>query len=208
MKAIKENNNHIFISGQTRSGKTFFAGRALSQLAGPVLFFNLQEERLPNNFIVARSNKISFKQLLGALRDGKKIDLRFPIDEETTQRIQGFIIKNLMFAGFNERRPIYIVFDECHLLRGPALDYAVQAATRGLKRGMRCVFITQRPALCSKTLYTQASEQYIFYIAPSEAAYLRAKGLDYAELQKEWKKLGKYSFVYYDGFKLEGRKAI
>lgn len=204
----RKHNSHIFICGQTRSGKTFFAANELAQLPDPVLFFNIQEEQLPKSFIKVSAAKTSYKQVIEALRAGCKVDIRFPLDEGKTEKIEAFLFKQLLFAGFSEKKPLYIAVDECHLLRGSALDYAIQAATRGLKRGIRCVFITQRPALCSKTLYTQATDQYIFYLAPSEAAYMKQKGLDYAEMLKTWKKYGKYSHVYFDGFKIEGRRAI
>jgi hypothetical protein len=62
--------------------------------------------------------------------------------------------------------------------------------------------------LCSKTLYTQAAEQYLFYLAASEKEYLKNKGLDYDHCLDQWNKLGKYSYLFYDGFVLEGRRAI
>ena len=74
--------------------------------------------------------------------------------------------------------------------------------------GIRCVFITQRPALADKTLYTQATEQYLFYLAPSENQYMKNKGIDYNYCIDTWNKLGKYSYIYYDGFNLVGRSSL
>lgn len=209
-KLLTELNSHVFISGQTRSGKTHFAARALAQLKRPVIFFNIQDEVLPASFMKVNCNDINGKQLVEALKDGNKIDLRFPKAMRTPRinTIIGHITHLLMSAGFSEKSPVYIAFDECHILKDEGLDGAIQAATRGLKRGCKCIFITQRPALCNKTLYTQSSEQYIFYIAASEKNYLKSKGLDYEECKSYWEQLGKYSYIYYDGFILEGRRAI
>lgn len=207
MQLLSQNNNHIFICGQTRSGKTYFAGRALAELPGPVLFVNVQEEQLPGRFMQLPKSA-NFEQVRDCLRDGAKLDLHLPMDEERANAVIGLVLKNLMFSGFSEKRPVYVALDECHLLRGPALTYAVQAATRGLKRGVRCVFITQRPALCSKTLYTQAAEQYIFYLSPSEKEYLKNKGLDYDRCFQIWEEKGKYSYIYFDGFDLQGKEAV
>jgi type II secretory pathway predicted ATPase ExeA len=205
---LSRNNNHVFISGQTRSGKTYFAGRALAELPGPVVFINLQEEDLPARFLTINSEKIATDQLIGAVKDGLKIDLRLPFDQQKSNLVTAHIINSCMAAGFSEKRPVYIALDECHLLKDRGLEKAIEAATRGLKRGVRCVFITQRPALSSKTLYTQSSEQYIFYLASSEKEYLRNKGLDYDTCLDHWTRLGQHSYIYYDGFKLEGRRRI
>lgn len=207
-KLLTQNNNHIFICGQTRSGKTYFASRALEEIKRPVLFFNIQDEILPKKFITVEHNKATGKQILEALKSGAKIDLRMPLSIEQTNIIIDFLTMQLMGAGYSEQKPVYIVFDECHLLDKGGRRAAIQAATRGLKRGVRCIFITQRPALCNKTLYTQSAEQFIFYVAASEREYLKNKGINYEHCLNEWGKLGKYSYIYYDGFRLEGRKGI
>lgn len=205
MLLITRNNSHIFISGQTRSGKTYFAGKALSQLKDPVLFINLQDENLPHKFITCKSEDIDTDQLIELLKHNAKVDLRLPFNLAQSNNIIGHLISKLMAAGFSEGRPLYLALDEAHLLKDRGLNKAIEAATRGLKRGVRCVFITQRPALCSKTLYTQSSEQYIFYLASSEKEYLRNKGLDYDTCLIHWEKKGQYSYIFYDGFILEGR---
>lgn len=208
MFLMTRNNSHVFISGQTRSGKTFFAGKALEQIPDPVLFVNLQEEDLPARFIEGKAEDLNTGQLLDLLKHGAKIDLRLPFNAAQANNIIGHLISKLMAAKFSESRPVYVALDEAHLLKDRGLDKAIEAATRGLKRGVRCVFITQRPALCSKTLYTQSSEQYIFYLASSEKEYLRNKGLDYDTCLSHWEKNGQYSYIYYDGFVLEGRPKV
>lgn len=208
MKLLTENNNHVFVCGQTRSGKTYFTAKGLAQLNRPVIFFNVQDEDLPQKFLTVKYDEVDIKQLLDALKSGVSIDLRLPLDMDKTNEIIAFVLMKLMGAGFTEKKPIYIGLDECHLLKNNGKNAAIQVATRGLKRGLRAFFITQRPALCDKTLYTQAAEQYIFYVAASEQAYLRTKGIDYEYCLNEWERLGKYSYIFYDGFKLEGRKAI
>lgn len=207
-RLLTQNNNHIFVSGQTRSGKTYFTARALLELNRPVIIFNLQDEDLPSKFLTINHDDVTIGQLKDALKTKTKIDLRLPEREKSINETIGYVVEQLMMAGFSEQNPVYIVFDECHLLKGRGLDAAVQAATRGLKRGCRCIFITQRPALCSKTLYTQSAEQYVFYLPGSEKEYLKNKGLDYDQCFEQWEKLGKYSYLFYDGFTLEGRNAI
>lgn len=206
---LSQGNNHVFIAGITRSGKTYFAIHAAAELKAPVLFFNIQDEECPAPFITVYEDKTSITQLLNELHKGRKIDLRFG-DMTFTQigAIINFLIKNLMLEGYSEQHPLYLIIDECQLLSGVALDAAIHAATRGLKRGIRCIFVTQRPALANKTLYTQSAEQYIFHCSAAEKEYLKSKGIDFDYAQTQWKKHGQYSYIFTDGFVTEGRKAL
>lgn len=206
---ISQNNTHLFISGQTRSGKTFFSARALRQLKDPVLFLNIQDENLPG-FMKLESDDIDFKQLLEVLKKGEKVDLRFPGNYtlKIINKITGYLLTEIMAAGFTEKRPIYIVLDECHTLQASGLDAAIQLATRGLSRGVRGVFITQRPALVNKTIYTQSNEHYLFYLSPSEKQYFNNKGFNFEYCQKIWEDYGLYSYVYFDGKDMHGRRPI
>lgn len=206
---ISRTNSHIFISGQTRSGKTYFAAKALKGLPDPVLFINIQDEQLPG-FQRIMVDQVEYSQLEEVLKHGEKIDLRFPANYplKVINKITGYILDQLMTAGFSQNRPIYVAVDECHTLEGAGLDSAIQVATRGLARGVRGVFITQRPALVSKTLYTQATEHYMFYLSPAEKQYFKEKGFDFEQCQKFWTKNGQYSYVYFDGKDLNGRRAV
>lgn len=210
MSLLKVNNGHVFISGITRSGKTYFGSRAVEELPYPVIFFNLQDEELPKKFITVYHDQIDGEQLLDAVRAGVKIDLRFKHNSMLAEvnNVIGYVSQLLMGGGFSEKKPVYIVYDECHLLDAFGLKKAIEVATRGLKRGCRAVFITQRPALANKTLYTQSADQYIFYLSPSEASYLKSKGIDYDKCKSDWERLGKHSYIHYDGYHYEAMNAI
>ena len=206
---LSQTNSHIFISGQTQSGKTFFASRALKELKRPVLFFNIQDEPL-NGFMTVYVDKINTDQLLEALKYGEKVDLRFPPNYRLGKinMIIGYLLTQLSDAGFNKDKPVYVAIDECHTLAGDGLEAAIQLATRGLSRGVRGVFITQRPALADKTLYTQSTEHYMFYLSPSESQYFKNKGFEFEKCQELWAKHGQHSYVYYDGKDLIGKGAV
>lgn len=206
---ISQGNNHVFICGITRSGKTYFAKEAARRLKSPVLFLNVQDEDLGAPF----QDFGPFDdpaQLRRQLQKGSKIDFRFwDLSGKQIQIVIASLINNIMQQrDFSERRPVYIVIDEAQILTGPGLDAAIAASTRGLARGVRLISISQRPALVDKTIYTQAAEQYLFRLAPSEGQYLKNKGIDYDYCLKTWEDLGQYSYIYTDGFVMEGRPAI
>ena len=202
-------NNHVFICGITRSGKTYFAKTACAKLRGPVLFFNIQDETMPAPFINV-THEYEYKDILNALRKGYKLNFTFGgLSLAQIMRVIGFLCDSLMISGaFSQARPVYIVIDEAQILEDRALKAAIAISTRGLARGVRLIAITQRPALCNKTIYTQAAEQYIFRLAPSEAQYIKNKGIDYDYCLSEWERLGDYSYIFSDGFVLRGNKAI
>lgn len=208
MSLITQGNNHVFITGITRSGKTYFAHRAAMGINRPVLYFNIQGESVPARFFSVSSGDVEMQQILDLLKSGSKVNLLFGDWKSGYKATAGYVISELMSAGFSEKNPVYLILDECHLLDGYSLDMAKYAATAGLKKGVRLIFVTQRPALADKTLYTQAFEHYLFFLSASEKAYMKAKGIDFERCQAEWARLGKYSYVFYDGYDFQGRRAI
>ena len=68
MGLITQNNNHIFICGMTRSGKTYFATRSLEQLPRGVLFINIQNAEMPRKFIKISADSVDFTQIADELR--------------------------------------------------------------------------------------------------------------------------------------------
>ena len=209
-RLINEGNNHIFICGMTRSGKTYFATQALSELKNGVLFINIQNAPMPKPFIKVSADNVFYDQILEELRSGTKLNLTFPASwsNNNIMRIIGFLSRRLLREGFTENNPIYIGYDECQAYTKEAVKDVRLVATRGLYLGCRAVFISQRPALADLTFYTQASEHYIFQLGAGERQYFTGKGIDYDKCLEYWQKLGKHSYVYSDGFSLEGRKAI
>ena len=209
MKLLTENNNHVFICGITRSGKTYFAKNAVAQIKRPVLFFNIQNEVLQDNFLEV--NESDDKDLIMQhLKNGGKVNFIFSTwcRSNHIQTIIGFLLRELFCAGYTQIAPLYIVIDEAQLLKDSGLNAAIDVATRGLSRGLRLICITQRPALVNKTIYTQAAEHYIFRLQPGEKQYMQNKGIDFDFCQKEWARLGEHSYIFTDGFKTEGRKSI
>lgn len=210
MGLITQNNNHIFICGMTRSGKTYFATRALCELPRGVLFINIQNAEMPRKFIKISANNIDFEQLAGELRQGTKLNLTFPASwgNSDIMRVIGYISRQLLRAGFTEKSPMYIAYDECQALTRECIGDVRLVATRGLYLGVRAVFITQRPALADLTFYTQSAEHYIFQLGKGERGYFNGKGIDYDECLRLWQQNGQHSYVYTDGFVLDGRRAI
>lgn len=207
---ISGGNNHVFISGMTRSGKTYFAIRALEQVPNGVLFFNLQNSEVTRKYNTSRADQIGGQQIISGLRAGEKINLTFPAawDMRDIMATIKYLSGKLLRAGFSEQNPIYIMYDECQTLTKEARKAVQLVATRGLFLGCRCVFITQRPALADLTFYTQSSEQYVFQLGKGEREYFKQKGIDYDKCLELWQKNGAHSYIYTDGFSLEGRKPI
>jgi len=204
------NNNHVFICGMTRSGKTYFAKKAAAQIKYPVLFFNIQAEKLEAPYITLHYSEVNMADIKRYLKKGYKLNFLFDnLNTAQIMRIIAYILGELMTSNaFSQNNPCYIVIDEAQILEDRALEAAVSVSTRGLAKGIRLIAITQRPALVNKTIYTQAAEQYIFRLAPSEKQYLKNKGIDFDYCLSEWERLGKHSYIFSNGFELLGYRAI
>ena len=209
MSLLSRGNNHVFICGITRSGKTYFAKNAVAQLKDPAIFFNIQEETLPDQFLKCDENTDT-DVIMKHLKAGGKINFIFShaCKLVNIMSIIAYLIRQLMAAGFSEQRPVYIIIDEAQLLTGSGKAAAIDCSTRGLVKGCRLICISQRPALVDKTIYTQAFEQYLFRLSTAESAYLKNKGINYDQCKSLWDQNGPHSYCYFNGVDLFGRKAI
>lgn len=201
--------NHVFVCGLTRSGKSHFVRVSMRESKYPVLYLNIQGEPVEKGFLRVNSDAVTGAQLVEMLRDTKaKINLCFRDTRKAYSVTVGYLMSLLMDAGFSSGSPVYVVVDECHLLKGYALEMVKVCATAGLKKGVRLVYVTQRPANADKTLYTQSYEQYIFETGEAERGYFRDKGVDFDRCRELWQDNGKYSYCYFNGYELSGQKGI
>lgn len=206
---IEKTDNHNFIVGLTRSGKSTFTRRAMLEYKGQgVIYLNIQGERVEKGFLSVRSSDVASEQLIEMLKAGAKVNFLFDDTRKAYIITAGYLIDLMMNAGFTDKHPVYVVIDECHLLKGYALEMVKVCATAGLKKGVRLVFITQRPANADKTLYTQSFRHYIFRVSSAEKQYFINKGIDFEQCLRLWSANGDYSYCVYDGYKLEGKRGI
>jgi len=209
---MEQGNNHKFVCGLTQSGKSYFVKRAVLEMKCPVLYFNVQGEALPEKFFFVSSSEVDLFGIRQLVEDKAKVNLLFETALTGYKFTAGYLLSNLMIMAdaleLSDKNYMYVVIDECHLLSGWGLEAAKYVATAGLKKGIRLICVTQRPALCDKTLYTQAFEHYMFRLSPAEGAYMRTKGIDFDECLDLWEQGGAYSYCYYNGYVLEGREPI
>lgn len=202
MKILSENNNHICIFGVTRSGKSYFGKKAMQGLSCGAVYFNIQGEK--NDFgrstVTAHTGDVMMDDLVHMVAQGVHVNLIFDNVRDGYDITAGYIINKLMQSGFNENDYIYIFIDEAHLLKGYSKMIAEMCATSGLKNGIRLVIISQRPALCSKTLYTQCFEHYLFQLPKSEGAYFKGKGIPYDDCLPLWGEPYSRKYIYYNDF--------
>lgn len=208
MILINEGNFHVFVCGLTQSGKSYFVKNAMLGLSVGAVYLNIQGERVPRGFVTVYADRVEPDQFFDMLRDGVKINLVFTKARLATSYLVGGILNMLMEAGFTDENPIYVGLEECHLLSGYSLEIAEYVSTSGLKNGIRLISITQRPARCSKQIYSLAFEHYIFYVSEADREYMRNKGIDYDACRELWGDPRAHRYVYFNGYALEGRQAI
>lgn len=202
-------NGHYTVIGKTRSGKTYAVKKSLDAIKSGVLFFNVQQEEMPKNFITADGDN-DLKQIRAALAQGDKINFIPSTNRQHWNRQLEYIVQ-----GFYDGRThdFYFVADECHLADVKATDSLIQIATTGLRFGIRGVFLSQRMANIDKTLVTQ-STNYVIFETNLEAQYFRAKGIPIDEIERRIQTMPKlkgpdgierpYAYCLFDGREVSG----
>lgn len=184
---IRFQGQHNIAIGTTRTGKTTAVIKELERVLCPVLFFNLQE--FPTRFIKADSSN-DIKDIELVLASGGKIDYIPSMEIKKAKKELEVLIFEFMSCGyFTEKKPLILAIDEVHEMarEGKENSGVVSCATRGISKGVHCVFITQRPQLMDKTLLSQSTKHVIFRVEPSDLVYLKSKcGYDVERLEKMW----------------------
>lgn len=173
-------NCHAAVFGGTQSGKTFGTTQSLLHQKQGVLHFDMKEE--PAKGYTQADGDDDWTVILQALHNGEKINYT-PSQAFKYQEV-AYLIGKLM----QERLDVFTVCDECHLAYTNADKgkRAAQAAyeglaTTGLSRGLKGIFITQRPATLDNNLM-MLSDYKVFFRTLNEEKYLAGYSIDGAEL--------------------------
>lgn len=201
---------HAAAFGTTQTGKTYGVQKSLLAVPEGVIFFNVNHAGGMTGYTMAdRSQDIEV--ILSALREGEKIN--YMPSREYRWLEMAIITEAILETGKLNCR---VVFDECHLMYNTSTDKqakrkaqaaAEEIATTGLSKGMRAVYITQRPALMDNTLMTQA-EYKIFYRTENEGPYLQRYGVPHEDLIGRLNVGGDYAYCTYYRGELDGAHKV
>jgi len=197
-----DENKHIFIAGQTRSGKTFFAIKLMKEYQGGVIFINSQDEKVGGDFIRASMNT-PIQDIIEMLSTDKKINYIVSDDIETANKEVDYLIYEL--TGRFKKKIIFCI-DEI-------ADYAplhesksktLSLARRGLGKNMQAIFICQTPADVSKTITKQCDIHVFFVFNFYDDAYFNRFKIDSELIKRTLQNCPKHSFIVMkgDGMKL------
>jgi DNA helicase HerA-like ATPase len=191
---------HTTVIGRTRSGKTYTTKQILKNSKTGVLFFNVQHEKMPKEFINADGNN-TFNQMNDLIKNGGKINFLPSLDT----RIRNAQLVYLISEVYRHKgQKMILALDEVHLFKEKAvLNSIEQVMTTGLRWGLHCVAITQRPALIPNVIFTQSNQMVIFE-TNMEGDYLEKKGVPYEDVSKKIENGGKYSYIVFDGKLVKG----
>lgn len=185
--------------GTTRHGKTYGAIQSLTKAPKGVLFINTQQEKFPRGWTRASMRNDS-SIIIDEVRQGTKIN--YEPDRRYREQELKLIIDDLFTAARDTELDMYLVIDEAHLYRKEGLRAAEEQATTGLRWGIQGIYITQRPQLLSKTLWSQ-STFFVFYKTYNlQESYFQSYGIPYAAMNERIP--GKYAYSTFDGENVEG----
>jgi hypothetical protein len=190
---------HTVVIGTTRFGKTEGAKRSLTKVQQGVFFFNTQQIVFGKGWTIA-DKSADMDLIVKVLKSGGKVN--YVPDRDYREQELVIIIHALFKASERSLLDIYFVLDEAHLFKQKALQSAEELATTGLRWGLKGVFITQRPQLLSKTLWSQ-STYFVFYKTHNQKeSYYNDYGIPYADMNDRIPE--KYFYSTFDGEKVEG----
>lgn len=153
--ATLENRHHLLI-GTSGSGKSHTAKAAIAK-AGRVLVWDPDEDyNLPRLYSLG-----AFARAVAAcIQQGKPLRFALTVDA-TAGNFEQFckIITRVMCAS----RPMVVVVEEVAdvVNSGKASHYWGIVARRGRKYGLTLYAVTQRPAECDKTIYSQTPYKWV-----------------------------------------------
>lgn len=198
---------HICVLGTTSSGKTYFATKLFIELKKICIFFNTQHEVYPERY----SNSVvsTLHNFEKALAAGKTKIVFDAADDQEEKEYQLEEIRKILFrygeiinSASQRQIWVYLFIDEIHLFgekKGiPTLN---SFFTNGLRYGILCIAISQRPALASHTVLTQSGIHVYFNMEDYERKYLERYGLNY-DLIQDWCSK-KYHFIIKKGTETE-----
>lgn len=167
--------NHVFIGGETGSGKTFFAASKFRQIKGFKIFVNTAHVDYvkPLGYNVSSASEIPDLEetsiILNPVVENLEDDIKF--------------LRQWLFSVGEELGGKYFVdvfFDEIHLIssgKRPNIDLDT-FFTQGRGTGIVAWGISQRPALVSQTVITQTITYYFFRVSQFEEMYFKRHGID------------------------------
>lgn len=187
---------HIFICGITGSGKTTYALKLFRRFRGFKVFTNTQYEPAVEKAGVVCNNVDEIAYAFNTYKNAVIFNPpERPIEEIERLRKLLFTLGKLVEK---ERPWCLVVFDEAHNF-GDALDLWF---TQGRRWGVKCIAISQRPALTSHTILTQCDVHVIFKVSPYETPYFERYRIPIDEIEPHINKRYHFAIVSPYGLKL------
>lgn len=198
---------HIFVCGRTRTGKTSWAiqeavRRHKDERQG-VLFFNTDEMELA--YGIKAWKVFTPRAIIEAVLNGEFVNY-VPAANLVVAYCEACVLTG-MIMGLPKSKQVAmtLIWDEAQELAPEHKPDSplISLARRGAKRGISCIFTSQRPANVAKSVISQCAKHVIFKLA-WEGAYFSAHGLPRNEILARLERATDHGYVIYDGAKLEG----
>lgn len=177
--------HHTVVLGRTRSGKTYFFREAIYKATRKrVVFLNTQRE-------AGFGPQVTHWRADLLAQPGSKVNLCGPrpstneAEKGRSAALLAAVVDDLIRIGEKARNgdscQVICAVDEAHLFapKHSSDDPLSLLATNGASYGIRFVAITQRPALLSHTVLSQATVHVLFDLDDYEAPYLDQYAVPY-----------------------------
>jgi len=191
-------NEHIFVSGRTRYGKTYFVKRLFEAYMGQkdAIFVDIKREgakdfQHPKKIPVVQSVGDAFR----ALKKQYVVYLMLPSEGDIDDYMEKQI--NPLMERALQRGNITIFIDEVAIVcsSNKIAPAHYKAMISGLSRGVNVVNITQRPNVVHNTILSESGYKILF-MQQLEADRDKIKGVTGEEIADRLQHLEKYHFLF------------
>jgi len=193
---------HVFISGDTGSGKTGFIARFAKKYLHIFIFINPQMERIVDDICEVVTEKPG--EILEALDEGYSKIEYIPDENPAIALKQIAQIQRDLFRlaiDMNVKQGeiwMNVIIDESDLYSGKMVVGGLNTiAQRGRRHGIRGFFLTQRGQLISHTILNQSRPHVYFLQGVQEAPYFETYNIPIEEHKEHLEK--PFCYVLWDG---------
>jgi len=176
-----ENDEHLFINGITRSGKTYFANYLHKNFEGTSIFVTDPQENETSIYGFEMNRKTrNYEQL-------EEYDNKIKYQPHWNEEYALKEIEALYNMSSKVTEPIRIFIDEIHLYAPQELrkrSVIDKMFKTGLKSNVQIVGISQSPSDVRKKLIKQIRTHLIFETNIYEHDYLKTKGIPIEKIEK------------------------
>lgn len=184
---------HIQTFGETQTGKSTTVNKIIKRIPYTVIIVDLEDV---GDFSGKEINRKTTRSILETeIKKDKNRLVYVPAENPDTAKKEVMYLWKVL-KSLNEN--VYLVIDEAQEYGNSTKNALDKMFVRGLKYGVHCWGITQRPSNISKTMASQSNTFMFMDFNEFEIPYMKDRNLPHEEIKNKLQDAPKHSFVVYE----------